>query len=69
MRRTSGACWRGSQTAIAEQDSDINNVEVFERDGHFSANRFTIDVSDRVHLARIMRRIRREPEVVKVLRN
>lgn len=59
----------GIATAIAEQNSNINNVEVFERDGQFSAIRFTIDVSDRVHLARIMRRIRRDPGVVKVSRN
>ncbi len=55
-------------SAIAEQQSNIKNVNVEDKDGRFSAIRFTIEVKDRNHLAGIMRRIRRESPVVKVLR-
>ena len=55
-------------SVIAEQDSNINNVNVDERDGQFPVIRFIIEVADRVHLARILRQIRTEPSVVRVAR-
>ncbi len=55
-------------TIIAEQESNINNVNVDERDGHFPAIRFVIEVSDRNHLARILRQLRKEASVVRVYR-
>ena len=53
---------------IAELESNITHVAVEERDGRFSSIRFTIEVENRVHLARIMRRLHREPGVLKVVR-
>ncbi len=46
-------------TAIAETDSNIENVEYQERDLRTSVLLFTIEVSDRKHLANILRRVRR----------
>ena len=53
---------------IAELESNINYVAVEERDGRFSSIRFTIEVADRVHLARIMRRLHRQPGVLRIVR-
>ncbi len=55
-------------TIIAEQESNINNVNVDERDGQFPVIRFVIEVSNRDHLARILRKLRNEPSVVRVHR-
>ncbi len=53
-------------SAIAECDSNIENVEYKERDVDSATLLFTIEVSDRRHLARVMRRVRR-CEVVQTL--
>ena len=53
----------GAATAIAEADSNIVNVNVFERDGLNSSLNFTIEVKDRKHLADIMRIIRSQAAV------
>ena len=45
--------------AIAHAESNIDRVEYLERDTHTAAIRFLIEVSDRRHLAEVMRRIRR----------
>ena len=55
-------------TAIAEQGSNINNVNVEERDGRFSTIRFSIEVKDRINLARILKRVRRVQGVLRVVR-
>jgi RelA/SpoT family (p)ppGpp synthetase len=55
-------------TAIAEQESNINNVNVEERDGSFSTIRLSIEVKDRINLARILRSIRRVRGVYRVAR-
>ena len=55
-------------TVIAENDSNINTVSVEERDGKFSIIRFTIEVENRVHLARIMRKVRALEGVIKISR-
>ena len=45
--------------AIAEGDSNIENVEYQERDLQTSSLLFTIEVRNRKHLADVMRRVRR----------
>ena len=55
-------------TAIAEQESNINNVNVEERDGSFSTIRLSIEVKDRINLARILKSIRRVQGVYRVAR-
>jgi GTP pyrophosphokinase len=54
---------------IAEAGSNIQNVAVDPEDGSNYTNMFfTIQVSNRLHLARIMRSLRRIPEVVRISR-
>jgi len=53
---------------IAEQDANIDTVGLDDRDGQMAAMDFTIEVHDRVHLARIMRRLRALDSVVRVSR-
>ena len=45
--------------AIAQADSNIEGVEYLDRDRNISVIRFDISVSDRVHLAEVIRRVRR----------
>ena len=45
--------------AIAHAESNIDRVEYLERDTRVAAIRFAIEVSDRKHLAEVIRRIRR----------
>jgi (p)ppGpp synthase/HD superfamily hydrolase len=54
--------------AIAEQGSNIENVQSREKDGMTSTLDFTINVHSRDHLAKIMRRLRQIPLVVRILR-
>jgi GTP diphosphokinase / guanosine-3',5'-bis(diphosphate) 3'-diphosphatase len=54
--------------AIAEMGSNIENVDIEERDGMTSSLIFTITVHDRVHLARLMRRIRSIQLVMRIYR-
>ena len=54
--------------AIADAGSNIENVDVEERDGTLTTMMFTVLVHDRVHLARVMRRIRHIPQVVRLAR-
>ena len=54
--------------AIADMGSNIDNVAIEERDGLTSTLIFVIEVSDRQHLARIMRRLRSLPRVIRILR-
>ncbi len=53
---------------IAEQDANIDTVSSDDRDGQVAVMDFTIEVRDRVHLARIVRRLRKVDAVVKVSR-
>jgi guanosine-3',5'-bis(diphosphate) 3'-pyrophosphohydrolase len=55
-------------TAIAEQGSNINNVNVEERDGRFSTIRFSIEVKDRINLAHILKSVRHVQGVLRVAR-
>lgn len=45
--------------AIAQADSNIDSVEYLDRDNNIAVIRFGIEVSDRVHLADVIRRVRR----------
>jgi len=53
--------------AIAEAESNIGNVG-FTNEGEYTALHFTLEVNNRLHLANIMRRLRRIPEVKRIIR-
>ena len=54
--------------AIAEMGANIENVDIEDRDGRFSAITLTIDVENRKHLANIMRRVRLIDSVSRISR-
>jgi GTP diphosphokinase / guanosine-3',5'-bis(diphosphate) 3'-diphosphatase len=54
--------------AIAEMGSNIDNVQLREKDGMTSTLEFLISVHGRKHLARIMRRLRHIPLVMRISR-
>ncbi|HWV18610.1 MAG TPA: bifunctional (p)ppGpp synthetase/guanosine-3',5'-bis(diphosphate) 3'-pyrophosphohydrolase [Rhodocyclaceae bacterium] len=53
---------------ISASNSDIMNVNIDEGPGLYSVLQFSLQVTDRQHLARIMRSLRRLPEVVRIQR-
>lgn len=54
---------------IANAGSNIDNVSMEEPDGSVYTNmHFTVQVRDRVHLAELMRRLRRIPDMVRINR-
>lgn len=55
-------------SAIAERGSNINYVNVEERDGQVSTIQFTIEVKNRIELAHIIKNIRHIPNVFRVAR-
>ena len=55
-------------TVIGDADSNIENVGIEERDGLTNNLLFTITVHNRRHLARVMRRVRNIPSVIKITR-
>lgn len=55
-------------SVISEAESNIDNVMVDERDGGYTNLRLTIEVSDRQHLARIIRRLRQLEMVERINR-
>ncbi|MEW5757507.1 MAG: bifunctional GTP diphosphokinase/guanosine-3',5'-bis pyrophosphate 3'-pyrophosphohydrolase [Pseudomonadota bacterium] len=55
-------------STIAEQESNIEHVTSEERDGVLHTMLFTVTVKNRVHLARLIRRLRALPSVVKISR-
>jgi (p)ppGpp synthase/HD superfamily hydrolase len=54
--------------AIAEQGSNIDNVQSREKDGMTTTLDFLLSVHDRSHLARILRRLRQIPLVMRISR-
>ena len=54
--------------AIGNADSNIENVAIEERDGLTNTLRFTVTVHNRQHLARVMRRVRSIPSVMRISR-
>lgn len=53
---------------IAEAGSNIVNISMDDDSGEATTLFFTLQVSDRLHLARILRALRRIPEVVRITR-
>lgn len=53
--------------AIAEAESNIENVN-FTNEGEYTATYFTLQVSNRLHLATIMRNLRKIQEVIRIIR-
>ncbi|HEX5391639.1 MAG TPA: bifunctional (p)ppGpp synthetase/guanosine-3',5'-bis(diphosphate) 3'-pyrophosphohydrolase [Rhodocyclaceae bacterium] len=54
--------------AISEAQSNIADVRVEDEPGSATVVYFTLDVSNRVHLARVLRSLRNIPEVVRLVR-
>jgi guanosine-3',5'-bis(diphosphate) 3'-pyrophosphohydrolase len=54
--------------AIAGEDSNIVNVSMDDDGGGTTSLYFTLQVGDRIHLARILRSLRRIPQVVRIAR-
>jgi (p)ppGpp synthase/HD superfamily hydrolase len=54
--------------AIAGTETNIDHVELEQRDSETSVLVFELRVRDRQHLARILRVIRRMPDVLRVTR-
>lgn len=55
-------------TVISEADSNIGNVTVESRDGRHNALTFAISVTDRKHLAQVIRRLRSNKLVMRLYR-
>ena len=53
--------------AIAEAEANIENIS-FTHEGEYSGLHFTLEVNNRLHLASIMRGLRKIPEVVRIIR-
>jgi (p)ppGpp synthase/HD superfamily hydrolase len=53
---------------ISHLGSNIEHMVVEERDEHVSTMDFVLCVRDRVHLARIIKRLRAQPTVLRVMR-
>lgn len=58
----------GLAYAISNSESNIENINAEEVDGRYFLVNLTVTVRDRVHLARIMRKIRKTPNVIRVIR-
>ena len=55
-------------TAISDQEANIIHVETQERDDRYVTNKFVIEVKNRTHLARVMKRIRGIKHVSRISR-
>jgi (p)ppGpp synthase/HD superfamily hydrolase len=54
-------------SSIADAESNIENVN-FTSEGEYTALYFTLQVSNRLHLASVMRDLRKIPEVIRITR-
>jgi GTP pyrophosphokinase len=55
---------------IAEANSNIDNVVIEPEEGdQYAAMNFTLQVTNRLHLAQIMRSLRRIPQVIRITRS
>ena len=54
-------------SVISEADSNIEDIN-FANEGEYTALHFTLEVNNRMHLASIMRNLRKIPEVVRIFR-
>ncbi len=55
--------------AIADADANINSVEIKERDDRHTALSFIIEVKNRAHLAKVIKKIRLIKSVIQIDRN
>jgi len=55
-------------SAIADAGANIENVTIADRDGLYTSISFVIDVTDRQHLARVLRRVRGIRQVSRIYR-
>lgn len=55
-------------TGISEEEANIESVDIEDRDGIISHITFVISVTNRRHLAKVVRRVRSMPPVVKIWR-
>jgi RelA/SpoT family (p)ppGpp synthetase len=55
--------------AISESESNIENIRAQESDRHHFNIAITISVRNRVHLARVLRKIRKRKDVIRVFRH
>ena len=55
-------------TILSDEGVNIINVELEDRDGFAVHITYNIEVIDRVHLARVMRRLRRVPNLMRIVR-
>ncbi len=53
--------------AIAEAEANIENIN-FTHEGEYTGLHFMLEVNNRLHLANIMRNLRKIPEVVRIIR-
>ena len=53
---------------IADEDANIDNVVFEDRDGLNSSLKFVVEVKNRIHLAKIMRRLRGVKQVNRITR-
>ena len=54
--------------AVAEGNANIDQVNVENHDGYHAVATFTLEVRNRVHLAQIMKRLRKNPHVTRITR-
>ncbi|MBI1732707.1 MAG: bifunctional (p)ppGpp synthetase/guanosine-3',5'-bis(diphosphate) 3'-pyrophosphohydrolase [Gammaproteobacteria bacterium] len=55
-------------SVIADQEANIVNVEMKDKDDRYTTLKFVVEVRDRVHLAQVMRRIRALKHVARISR-
>ncbi len=55
-------------SAISEEQTNIVHVEMKDRDDRYTSLKFVIEVRDRIHLARILRKLRNINNVAKISR-
>jgi (p)ppGpp synthase/HD superfamily hydrolase len=55
--------------AIAGTQTNVSHVSIEQRDAEMSVIVFVLEIADRKHLARVMRVVRRMPDVLRVVRS
>jgi GTP diphosphokinase / guanosine-3',5'-bis(diphosphate) 3'-diphosphatase len=55
--------------AISDAESNIENINAEEFDGRYFSVSLTVTVRDRIHLARVLRKIRAAKNIIRVIRN
>jgi Guanosine polyphosphate pyrophosphohydrolases/synthetases len=59
----------GLALAISDSESNIENINAEEFDGRYFAVNLTVTVHGRAHLARVLRKIRKTKNVIRVIRH